>query len=469
MRSFAIPSLCLLVSGCAFPAQVQRFGVEYNSALETMNNEQTLLNILRARDGMPTHFTSVSQFRGTINLTAGASFNGQFKGSGVTDTVTSGATSSTASTVSSTTNLAAPGALPATSAVATTVTTPATSSSVSSVLAEGVDLYTPQVSGQVASGTAFDVSVFDTQKFYNGITASVPFTTVETLFSQSIDNRLIVLLMIARVDFRLKENVGSHISGDIALSVINDPANKTLSAEFLDFAKCYALSTGVEPAEEHRISAMSRITRGPDDKVIPLALEKLLLLDGEKFSLSGELGSKAEGDANIYLNRLTAPKRLPRLSRRGFAECSGTGDQVTYTLESGRKVSVPKAPPAKPLYLGDGELLIFDDVAKTIKQADVEMEITFRSPEGLFRYLGTYLQGDNRKNLNLNGDLFSIANEKSKYPLAQATYRGERYSLVNDEATGMRNAQVFTLLQQLINLHKEAAERPTAIPVRAIP
>lgn len=87
MRFLAILAACPLVGACAFPTTVQRSGVEYNSALAEMNNEQTLLNILRAKDGMSTHFKSVSQFRGNINLTVGGRFNAQVRGAGLTNTV----------------------------------------------------------------------------------------------------------------------------------------------------------------------------------------------------------------------------------------------------------------------------------------------------------------------------------------------------------------------------------------------
>src|SRR3569623_283956 len=97
MRKFAVVMIATLLGGCAFPNQVHRFGVEYNTALANMNNEQTLVNILRARDGMPSQTSSVSQFRGSINLTAGASLNAQLKGSGLTD-VTGSGTSSTVQT-----------------------------------------------------------------------------------------------------------------------------------------------------------------------------------------------------------------------------------------------------------------------------------------------------------------------------------------------------------------------------------
>lgn len=232
MRILAVLALCVSLSACAFPTQVQRFGVEYNAALAEMNNEQTLLNVLRARDGMPTHFTSVSQFRGNINLTASASLNGQLRGSGLTEALASGFSNTAATTNSTTTNVAAPGAAPSTSTVATTVGTPVTNGSLTSTRAEGVDLYTPQVSGQLVSGTAFDVAVFDTQKFFNGITSGMQFSTIETLLPLGIDNRVLMQLTIARVDFRLRESYPGHDAGETTQSVVNDPNDADAQADF---------------------------------------------------------------------------------------------------------------------------------------------------------------------------------------------------------------------------------------------
>jgi hypothetical protein len=222
MRKIVIVASLLATTACAFPQQVQRFGVEYNTALANMQNEQTLLNVLRARDGMPTHFTSVSQFRGSISLQGGGSLNAQLRGSGLTQTDTNGSTLSNVVTNSTTTGLTAPQALPSTSVVGSTVTTTGTNGSLVSALAEGVDLYTPQITGQIASGTNFDVSVFDTQKFYQGILGDIPFTTVEGFLNQGIDDKLLMYLLVARVDFGLQnDQPGYGKKGDTILSFSN--------------------------------------------------------------------------------------------------------------------------------------------------------------------------------------------------------------------------------------------------------
>jgi hypothetical protein len=83
------------------------------------------------------------------------------------------------------------------------VTTRVTNVSSVATVVEGVDVYTPQLSGQIVSGTGFDVAVFDTQKFFQGITTAIPFPTIETLLNRGMDNRVVMALTVARVDFRM--------------------------------------------------------------------------------------------------------------------------------------------------------------------------------------------------------------------------------------------------------------------------
>lgn len=475
MRVLGAIVACAMLGACAFPSHVERFGVEYNTALAGMNNEQTLLNILRARDGMPTHFTSVSQFRGNINLTAAASINSQLRGEGLTQAIASGFSNTTATTASTTTNMAAPGAAPSTSTVAGTVLTPVATGSTTSTVAEGVDLYTPQVTGQLVTGTGFDVAVFDTQKFFQGITTAIPFPTLETLLNQGIDNRVITALTVARVDFRASEARFGYSKGEIAAFVINDPTRPSEAREFAKFVNCYELGAGIVPAEATNVVALSRITRGSDGKPVPLALDKVTLIDGQKVGLSAKegIGSDPAKDDQIFLTRLTADKRVARLSQRSLQACTFAGDVIRKVKLPDSKeltVAVPSAPSPRPIYLGEGFLLVYDPVGKVLAPLPVDLELTLRSPEGLFRYLGAYLRDDNGATINIDGQpLFSITAGPDQDALAEARYRGKVYSLVNQRGAGTRNAQIFTLLQQLINLHKEATERPTAIPVRAIP
>jgi hypothetical protein len=474
MRALKAISLCALLGACAFSRDVQRFGVEYNAALAGMTNEQTLLNILRAKDGMPTHFTSVSAFRGNINLTAGASINGQLRGQGLTETLVSGFTNTMQTTATTTTNVASPGAPPSTSTVASTVTTPVTNGSATSALAEGVDLFTPQLSGQIVSGSTIDVQVFDTQKFYQGITSSIPFPTIETLLNRGMDNRLVMALMVARIDFRIDEAVPGFTRGETFRTVFNDPSDPTnpvRRAEFQRFLNCFELGSGTIPAATANVAPISRFTRAADGSSIPLDLETVTQIDGERFGVSGAgIGIDPANDNTIFLTRLTGARRAARLSQRSVQLCRFPGDMLrSVDLGHGPvDVAVPRRPQAEPFYIGEGRALVYS--GGHLVTVRVAMDITFRSPEGLFTYIGAYLAQPPADQVKIDGQpLFSIATRRVPNAFVNVRYRGGDYSLVNDPATGTRNAQVFTLLQQLINLHKDAAERPTAIPVRAIP
>jgi hypothetical protein len=268
--------------------------------------------------------------------------------------------------------------------------------------------------------------------------------------------------------------VAGFAKGDTILTVINDPANAREASRFASFARCYELGSGMMPGESTNLVAMSRVTTGADGKPVPLPLDKVMLIDGEKFALSGEgIGSNPAGDDKVFLTRLKGDKRVPRLSRRPASTCKSAVERVaTVALESGGSIEVvvPSDPndASRPIYLGNDIVAIYR--GNKLHQVPVIMEVTFRSPEGLFRYLGSYLENDKGTILIFDGHpLFHINDGRDRNALVQARYRGKDYSLVNDPATGTRNAQIFTLLQQLINLHKEATDRPTVIPVRAIP
>lgn len=239
------------------------------------------------------------------------------------------------------------------------------------------------------------------------------------------------------------------------------------------FIACYELSSTATEETETNITPISRITRGADGKAVPLPLDKLAMIDGQKFGLSGEgIGDEPATDKEVFLTRVTAGKRVPRLAQRSLAACRFPGDRVVKVALPNKKtiqIAIPDAPPAGAIYLGGGYAALFLG-GKSPTAVPVTMDITFRSPDGLFRYLGAYLAQNDAAKLKIDDKLlFSIADGRVPDALARANYRGKNYSLVNDPKTGIRNAEIFTLLQQLINIHKEASERPTTIPVRAIP
>jgi hypothetical protein len=456
-------SAALMLSGCAFQQQVHRYGVDYNEALSSMSNEQTLLNILRASKGMPTHFSSVNRFNGTLSMKASGSVNGALRGSGLTTTDTTGSSLSTATTVGTS---AAPAGLTTTNSV---VTTPGATVSLVNALAEGVDVFTPQIGGELNSGTGFEVQVFDQQKFYQGILSAVPFQTVEMLINQGFEPDLVANLLIARVDFYVEEN--GKKSGEAVASYRNDASDRQRFQWLID---CHVLDVVETRAPATKIAPISRLDLGTVAGKDRLTLEQLALFDGEKFGLSEAEGISPDGstDKLVYVVKPGAKNRVPRLVARS---CKG--------------LSVPKAPnayQAEAQYLGDGWALVgeqVDGMAQLVRKK-VVFEIVFRSPEAVLRAVGEMVRrqgqpGTPKLALCPDGGtdcsgilkvrrepVFEVSRRRERGALVSARFLNDDYSV---PASGYRSMQVISIIQQLINLQKESTERALSIPVRALP
>ena len=66
---------------------IERDAIDYNQAIEQMANEVALLNVLRAMEGMPRHYSSISAIQGDLEVTTGANIGGTYpKGSQYTRT-----------------------------------------------------------------------------------------------------------------------------------------------------------------------------------------------------------------------------------------------------------------------------------------------------------------------------------------------------------------------------------------------
>lgn len=459
--------IALTLSGCAFQGQVERFGVEYNSALATMTNEQTLLNILRAKEGLPAHFTSVNRFNGTLGMRANGSLNGVLRGDGLTSTVNSGDSLNT------------------TTATAGVTTVAGATNSLSDVIAEGVDQFTPQVTGEFNSGTTFEVSVFDSQKFYNGYLSAVPFPVIESFINQGFDPQLIFMLFVSRIDVRYDEDAPEikKRKGDIAFSIENNPGNFN---KMLPFVECFQMSGADFTPNASRIAAMSRFTVDQNNKSVQLDLEKFGIIDGEKFALSSKQGLSAtqSDDDKVFLTNVPKKSRIVRfiLDNNTNKKCddnkrfSNTGE--IFNSENPPKdkfiqLNKVKTPSDTDLSASKFDLPIpitndHNNIVGT-RNISISLELLFRSPEGLMRYIGAYLrQPDKENGLLSNNPLFRTTPGRVKNALVSARFNGESYSLINPKYS-VRYTEVLNIIQQVVNLQKESTDRPVSIPVRAIP
>lgn len=447
MRNFSAALGVLVLGGCAFPTAVQRVGVEYNGAVAGMANELTLLNILRAQEDLPLHYTSVTTLRGNITVKSGGSLNSALRGDGTTTT------GQTVETVSS--------------AAAPTGTTTTSSSAATAIrqVAEGVDVTTPSLSGEITTGPTFDVSVLDTQKFYNGILSAIPFTTVENYTSQGFDNQLLIRLLIERVDIKVLEGLDK---GKTVISWINEPGTDA-GKIFARRMACYRLEGANLPVQHVDLMPASRLRRSDSSSLMGLTLQEVALLDGKTLDLSEPIGPDPKSDANVMIRRPMGSKRVAALVPMDEVMSSEPPKDTQKRRlweECAELRTFPVAPPQERVLLRDNKVLALDADGTTAIRAKAELTTVFRSPESVIRYVGRYLRTGQQEPLD-GGLVFDVTEGKPSGSLVSAELLGRRYS-VRDDENRRRSMQVIAIIQQLVNLHKESADRPSTVPVQIV-
>ena len=141
-------ALATALCGCSASHVIDLYAADYRDTAATAGDAQLLLNILRAKDDLPIHFSDLSVIHGSIQLTAG------------TGTTTLPFAHLTGSTTPSSVN-------PALSAT---------------------------------SSPTFDLGTLDTQDFTRGVLSPVDLNVIKQLFDQGIDARLLLMLFFSEYD-----------------------------------------------------------------------------------------------------------------------------------------------------------------------------------------------------------------------------------------------------------------------------
>jgi hypothetical protein len=467
MKKWLLLSCALVTaSGCAFRGDVHRMGVDFNSTIAKTANELTLLNVLRAKDHHPLHFTSYSAVRGKIHLTGGATVGSTIQGNATTDT-----TKGTEFTRQ---------------------------------IVEGVESFTPGLSTEISTGPDFDVAVYDTQEFYQGITTSFPPETIAHLLYQGWRSDLLSYLLVERVNFTLENDIYHTVAGKqeilfpkgtIVRSIETLPHDRDQAEQFDQIVRCYELSPVAEPAKATDLAPASRLGK-------ELKLEDLHLLDGKALDLSGTLGADPASDKAI-IQRPGKPK--DRLTVFPYDEehapvCAGAAKTPLFAqalFGKGRARRDDKSRDldehSTPVTLGTYTIPETSRIGKALKATgnsltqSVNMEFTFRSVQGVFDFLGDYLRTDDDGGLlDAQGNLKLYAVERSagsrgkrifdvtedpagRRVLVAARHLGKPYYIVADsDENYAQSLRVLALLQQLVNLQKKASDKPATQSVRLL-
>lgn len=432
---------CALLSACAFPAAVQRMNVEYNTAVSGMANELTLLNIVRAKEDLPLHFTRVSRLGGGLTLKGSASSNVAIRGNQTTDT----------------TQTATAG-----SAVTTTVT---------EAILEGIDVVTPNVGVDVNTGPTFDVEILDTQKFYQGILSAIPFSTFENYIGQAYPDQLIMRLLIERINFR--DGREGPNKGRLLFTWEN-AATGPQAVAFANDISCYRLVGRNQQRSAIALAPVSRLNRTPGNPSVTLSLEDLAQLDGSRLELSEPINRDPRRDPLVTIQRPRADVRVADLVFLGRDERTIAVDAdkaAACRNQVGLGSEALQTPPPERVYLGDYTALVLGPDRRSDLQIRVEPEMVLRSTDSVIRFVGHYLRGREENPTEtplLEGQpLFSLVQRRISNSIVSTSLLGQRYSIAND-ANRQRNMLVLAIIQQLVNLHKESTNPPVTVPVRVV-
>ena len=75
LARLALLALALPLGACSLSGTIGEHGIAYNGTVEDATNAVLVMNVLRARDRAPLHFTTVGAIHGSINLSAGLGYD----------------------------------------------------------------------------------------------------------------------------------------------------------------------------------------------------------------------------------------------------------------------------------------------------------------------------------------------------------------------------------------------------------
>lgn len=422
----------VLLSGCAFQKQVHNIAIDYNEAVASTSNELTFLNIVRAREQHPLHFTTISAMRGGVSMTLGSELGIGIKGEALTS------------------DFDRDGVLTGTQT------------------GRGVETPTPKVSGSFTTGPSFDVGILNTQDFQRGILSPVPAKVVGHFLEQGWPPEYLTALFVERVEFVLSKDQHGKQKGDIVRTLVNDP-DEPEGEQFSAFLKCYVLGAASTPRETTPLVDYADVKTGS-------TLADVATLDGSKFDLAKVTPEgEAERPMVVRVTPASPALKLQRLGDNAEAECtirsttrasksSGRpieGLSVT-SLRPGKGSQPRQEPEAASVSLLEGGARI----AVGGTTYDVDSRVLIRSPSAIIYFLGEYARARQPYTVDNGKALIVVREGSSRDAFVRTTLRGKAFYLP-DKDNG-RSLQTLSIVQQIVNLHKNSSDLPSTGAVQIV-
>ncbi len=473
IRLGLIASAAMLASGCAFRPQVAGMAIEYNEFVAQATNRQTAINILRARDREPLHFTSFTKVLGQARVEGAAELGSAINGNSEEG-------------------------LPTATGFNTT----------KKVL--GATNWTPKLSVKVNSGTDFEIAINATDDFWKGIVGPVAPSTLVYYLNQDWPADLLSHLFISRIELIGTINdttdPARRFEPIVLETIYNMPDEKTKVDRFSQVLKCRQLSYKLDPKPGRKLpiaqlddlsgveaDTLSKL-REPDaaagTKAATLPAFEYPISDKNEFriALSPQLNDTVCAGIEAKLMRqfatdvpkglvATNPAKAAPQGMRAHARLALSGSTLTTGDLSSRDTAVSNAGAAfnYPNYFSE-------KLAPGLK-GDLSIAITLRSIEGVIYYLGQYLRHPDtspkledpscpREEPYCLPIIQLSADDSAKDPFVTVEFKGKRYVIPSSgadlNATAGRSSQVVTLVQQMLNLHRSAKDLPSTPLVRVL-
>ena len=479
----------ILLNACAFRSQTTGMAVEYNDFVAQTTNRQTVLNVLRAREREPMHFTSFSEVFGQVRGVGSASIGSAFNGNSGSATETSSATTTTGAT----------GAVTGNSATATQTI-------VDSI---GATNFTPSVGVQVTTGTDFRVVANASDEFYRGILNPLAPSVIVHYLRQGFPADLLSHLVIGRLEFsaRITPPVGEPRTVHLR-TVVNNPDDAAKAAEFAHAIRCRQLGYSMRHSPERvlpiqDLSSLAPISpellrrvRATPDPISGQMRYELVTPPQPEFTLLLTQPAEAECGLTAAMLERAMSHALPATLRSSVESTPpGTGTAVgsggrtagnAQSYQSGVRVTSTGEvrDEASRQSLGQlGEIAFnsvgyFDASLPPGYRGDLIVDVTVRSVQGILYYLGEYIR--NAQTSPRLADEECVEAEPYCLPIlrvvevrellaserfVEVQYRGRRYAVplsgARLNARAGRSSQTIDLVQQLLNLNRSARDLPS--------
>jgi hypothetical protein len=440
MKRILIAIAILGLTACTtFEPPFQSASVHYNRVIADTNNELILLNVIRAKEREPMYFTAVSQMRGSLTLSGTTGLSADFPEDGFTSVKSFEDSESIASR---------------------------TIGKLTETAANSSRTIKPSVSATIATNPSFDYQVLDTQKFYNGIMASIPPSLLASYLRQGWRDTLLMALTVEKVEFYKVSDEGDTAPDTLIATVQNDPIGMP-KQDFGYFLRCFKTAPISPPPAKRTVFNLSQI-KNP-------SLHGLFDLKKNGYSIdeNGDIAySVNRADSLEVTLRTDRPRKDCDSFLTNLSEEKNTGFDLAKTLNDNETISATAQDKRWESQRNS------DTDQSTSVRNGIAITYTLRSTQSVLYFLGEYLREKehNGAAYTLGGDdnskgeeVFEVLKDKPTSVFSQTELNGTPY-WIESAKSGSKNNTLSSMafINQMINLQKSADERPTTETVRSV-